>query len=147
MKIGNKISLSFLITAIILSTVVMLIIYTVVRNILGQTIHEHLMTTTQSRAHHIETFLNGHRHTVEMLASEVILKELLSTGKGTPGYNQELNTVNRRTRNLREVHQELFKVSLLDKKGMVVASTDKTSIGSDKSGDNVYLKGKTIDLC
>jgi hypothetical protein len=35
-----------------------------------------------------------------------------------------------------------LKISLLDKKGIVIASTDEASIGSDKSADNVYLKGK-----
>ena len=91
MKIGNKIGLSFLITAIILTTITVSIMYAVAGNTLEQAIHEHLMTPAQSRANHMETFLDEHKQTIELLGSGSRLKELLSTSKATPGYNQFVN--------------------------------------------------------
>jgi len=120
----------------------MFIIYTVTENILSQAIHKHLMTSAQSRANHIETLLDENKQAVELLGTGVIFNELLSMSKEAPGYNQKLNRVNRRIKGLMEVHQEFFKLSLLDKKGIVITSTDEASVDSDKSADDVYLKGK-----
>ena len=142
MKISNKISLSFLITGIILTTIAASIAYTMFRNNMEKAILEHLRTTARSRANHIETFLEDHKHVVEVLTAGAIFKELLTTSKDTPEHNQKLRRVNRRIKNLIEVNKELVKVSLLDKNGTVVASTDQASVGSDKSADNTYLKAK-----
>ena len=58
MKIANKISISFLIVGAVLTTVAGSIFYTISKNNLQNAIFEHLKTATQSRAHHIEGFLN-----------------------------------------------------------------------------------------
>ncbi len=142
MKIANKISLSFLITAIILTTVAGSIYYTISRNNLQNAIFDHLATAAQSRAEHIETFLEVHRHVVELLAVGVIFKELLTTSKDSPEYNQRLKRVNNGIRNVIKVDKEIFELCLLDKNGIVVASTDEASVGSDKSADKTYLKAK-----
>ena len=141
MKISNKISLSFLITGIILTTIPASIAYTMFRNNLKNAIFEHLKTAAQARANHVETYLEDHRHVVELLGAGVTFKEFLSINKDTPEHNK-LRRVNRRIKNLIEVNKELVKVSLLDKNGIVVASTDQASVGSDKSADNTYLKAK-----
>ncbi len=142
MKIANKISLSFLITAIILTTISASIFYTMARNNLESAIFDHLTTTSQSRGKHIETFLESHIHIVELLAAGVNSKELLTASKDTPEYNRKLKKVNSGIRNVIKVDKEIFELCLLDKNGIVVASTDEASVGSDKSADNTYLKAK-----
>jgi len=140
MKITNKISLSFLITAIILTSVAGSIFYTIAGNNLEKAIIEHLKTTARLQANHIETFLEEHKQVVELMASGLIYQELFSTSKDTPKYNKILEQTNSRINKMIEVHKEIFKVSLLDKNGTVVASTYEASVGSDKSADNMYFK-------
>jgi PAS domain S-box-containing protein len=142
MKISNKISLSFLITGIILTTIAASIAYTMFRNNMEKAILEHLRTTARSRANHIETFLEDHKQTTELVASGLIFQELLSTSKGTPEYNKKLEIVSSRINTVITANKEILEISLLDKNGTVVASTDQASVGSDKSADNTYLKAK-----
>ena len=100
MKIGKKISLSFLITATILTTVVMSIIYIVVKSDLKKVIFHHLTTAVESRGKHIETFLNDQVEVVELMSSDTIFIELLSTTKGIPEYNRKIDKANRRIKGL-----------------------------------------------
>ncbi|MEE9459497.1 MAG: cache domain-containing protein, partial [Candidatus Bathyarchaeia archaeon] len=145
MKIANKISLSFLITAIILTSVAGSIFYTIAGNNLKKAIIEHLKTTARSRTNHIETLLEEHKQVVELMASGLIFQELFSTSKDTPKYNKILERTNSRINRVIEAHEEIFKVSLLDKNGTVVASTYEASVGSYKSADNMYLKVEETD--
>jgi len=71
MKIGNKISISFLITGAVLITVGGTIYYTISRNNLQNAIFAHLKTAAQSRAHHIETFLNIQKERIMQLSQSI----------------------------------------------------------------------------
>ena len=143
MKIGNKISLSFFATAIILTSIMVSFFYFAGKNALIHTIHNHLMTTSQSRADHIKTFLNEHKQAIKIISTETNFKKLLHINKGTPEYNQTLNKVNRILKDYQEIYQQGFlRITLLDKNGIVIASSDKAFVGYDKSADNIFLKGK-----
>jgi signal transduction histidine kinase len=142
MKIANKISLSFLITALILTAIAAPIFYITAKKNLEDRIYAHLRTTAQSRANHIETYFKGHKQTVELLAQGAIFKELLSTSKEAPEYKKKLERVNKRINNVIEVHKEIFKVCLLDKNGIVVASTDKACLESNRCNKKTFLRAK-----
>lgn len=142
MKIGNKISLSFLLTVVMITTVAGSIYYTATKNNLKNAIFDHLTTVAKSRANHVETFLEDHRQTIELVASGLIFQELLSTSKDTPEYNKKLEIVSSRINAVITANKGILEISLLDKNGTVVASTDEASVGSDKSADNTYLKAK-----
>jgi hypothetical protein len=142
MKIANKISLSFLITPVILTTAALSIYYPMTRDNLEKAIFEHLTTAAESRANHVETFLEKHRQAVELLGAEIIFYELLSTNKDDPEYNKKSERVNDRLQNMIDIHGEILEVSLLDKNGMVVASTHEAAVGSDRSAEEIYLEAK-----
>ena len=142
MKIANKISLSFLITALILTAIAAPIFYITAKKNLEDRIYAHLRTTAQSRANHIETYFKEHKQTVELLAQGVIFKELLSTSKEAPEYKQKLERVNKKINNVIKVHKEIFKVCLLDKNGIVVASTNKACLESNRYSEKTFLRTK-----
>jgi len=142
MKIANKISFSFLITALILTAIAAPISYITAKKNLEDRIYAHLRTTAQSRANHIETYFKEHKQTVELLAQGVIFKELLSTSKEAPEYKKKLERVNKRINNVIEVHKEIFKVCLLDKNEIVVASTDKACLESNRCSKKTFLRAK-----
>ena len=77
MKIGNKISLSFLVVSVALTTLGVGINYAVVSNNMKEAISEHLTTAAQSRAHHVETYLEEHIGKAELLAGDPLLVNAL----------------------------------------------------------------------
>jgi len=142
MKIANKISISFFITAVIIFTITLSVIYMVVKNNLKESIHKHLQTAAESRAKHIETCLEEHKQSVELFASEIVFVEFLNTNRDTPEYSRRIEKTNSRMKKILAAHEEIFKVRILDKNGITAACTDESSLGSDKSADEIYLKVK-----
>ncbi len=142
MKIAKKISLSFLLTSVVLTVVAVSIVYTIVRNNLEKSIFDHLVTAAESRANHIETFLEEHENLVQLLSTEILFMETLNSNKDNPEYHKKLESVNDRLKAVIKVHKDIIKTNLLDKNGVVIASSDKASVGSDKSDDEIFLNAK-----
>ena len=142
MKIANKISLSFLLTAVVLTTAVLSVIYTMVRVDLKEEIVDRLMTAVMSRANHMETLLGEYKQTVELMSSETSFKELLNSEKDDPEYGRKFRRVVSTINNARKNHEYLPKASLLDRSGIVIASSEEGALGLDRSADTAYLKGK-----
>ncbi|HEA68173.1 MAG TPA: hybrid sensor histidine kinase/response regulator, partial [Desulfobacterales bacterium] len=140
MKVANKISLSFLITAVILTSISISIVYIAVKNKFEEQIFDHLMTAAQSRANHLETFLEEQKEKVELIKVIPTFKELLITSKNNPAYNQKLEqTIETLGFNM---HDEFYEIFLLDKNGTIVSSANRGSIGHDKSNDPYFLNAK-----
>jgi len=140
MKVANKISLSFLITAVILTSISISIVYITVKNKFEEHIFDHLMTAAQSRSNHLETFLEEQKETVEQITVTPTFKELLITSKNNAAYNQKLEqTIEALGSN---IHDEFFDTFLLDKNGTIVSSVNRGSIGHDKSNDPYFFNAK-----
>ncbi len=142
MKIAKKISLSFLLTAVIITTVALFIIYLTVSNNLKKSVLDHLTTAAKSRANHITILLKEHKHFVQLLSSDILLIEILNMSKDNPEYNKKRERVNRRLNAMVKAKNEIIEVSFLDKNGIVVASTDEAFIGSEESADRTFFKKK-----
>jgi len=147
MKIAQKISLSFLMTGIILTTVGLSIIYTVVRNDIEKAIFAHLMTAAKSRADHIETFLKEHKEIVELLANEILLKNSLkSSVNNIPGLTDTkemlADMVIEELKQAIETEDSIYEIFILNPNGKVVMSTDRRSIGMDRSEETYFKEGK-----
>ena len=138
MKNADKIGLS----AVIVTTVALSIFYPIVRSNLKREIFKHPRTAAQSRANHIQTFLGEHRQTVESLGAGAVFKGLLATNKDAPGYSKKLERVASRVNDVIKAHKEISEISLMNKNGIVAASTDQVSVGSDRSADKTALKRK-----
>lgn len=141
MRIARKISLSFLITALGLTTIAVSIIHGVVRNNIEKSIFSHLMTAAQSRATHIETLLREHKEKIELMASSPLFIGLLRS-KHTPEYNKTLDAVRARLNRIMEVDSGIHKVSILDRNGVVIVSTDEPPVASDENDNQIYLKAR-----
>ena len=140
MKIANKISLSIILGGVILTVIITSIAYTMFSKNLQKAIFAHLSTTVQSRANHIETFLEEHKNDFDILAHDSDFKELLGTNKDTPEYDIKLERLNNKIRNVIKNHIDIFEIEVLDKNGSLVASTDRAPGGSDKSAGGTYIK-------
>ena len=142
MRIQTKILFIVFALILVVGVVATIVSQTVSKNIVTQQIYNHLETTAQSRAHHIETFLETEKKAIKQLSESIVIERFLSANKGDRDYIQKFNDVMRRlehTARVREYDHGLF---VLDKSGTIVASSEETDIGKDKSGDPYFLGGK-----
>lgn len=146
MKIANKISLSFLAVALFLVCTAGVAVYVMVKDILQKSIYNNLETTVASRANHIETYLEMLEISVGQLSKSDTLENFLKIkGREDSRQNEAFQQVTRRLKRTKEINFSIFEFLLLDATGKVVASSDESSIGTDKSMDAIFLGGqKTI---
>ncbi len=139
MKIANKISLSFLITAVILTGIAAPIFYIIARRNLEDEIFSRLSTTARSRAQHIETFLETQKNAAAQLSQSAVLEELLSASKQSPDYTQRFDRAMRRLEVTEKANEFTYDLFVIDKTGKIAASSDRSKIGLDKSTDIYFL--------
>ena len=77
MKIANKINLSFSAALVILMGISLFTFYIIAKNNLEKAVFEHLITTAQSRANHIETFIVELEEEAEIFAKSALIESML----------------------------------------------------------------------
>jgi len=143
MKIANKISLSFLITALILTSIAAPIFYITARNNLENAIFAHLKTTARSRTRHIETLLEEHKQKVKILASDISFQNSLKAkADDNPSSARDIETSTLELKEALKQEKQFCEIFALNPDGEVVISTNESSIGLDKSTNAYFLGGK-----
>ncbi len=107
-------------------------------NIIKQQITNNLINTTQSRSKHIETLLGEYKELTKMVASGISFRDALNENIIRA---QRIDEVNQRIKTIIETHEEISRISILDKEGIIIASS-REGTGIDKSTDEIFLKGK-----
>jgi len=143
MKIANKISLSFLITGLVLTFVGGSVFYMIAKNNLKTSILNHLESTVQSKAHHINTCLTIQKERIVQLSQSTALYKFLLTNKQDPDYTDIFAVAIERLTKTSEVGESIYKVFLLDATGNIAVSSDTKNIGLDRSTDPCFLKAKS----
>lgn len=139
MKIAYKITLSFLILSVILVIFTTSIAYFIAKNNLQRDIYAHLEDTINSRLKHIQTYLAMLRLSTGQLSKSVVLEDYLKKKSANPlGADEAFNIAMTRLKRTKEVGPSIFEFLLLDINGKVVAATDKSDIGIDKSTDAIF---------
>src|SRR4030042_6719739 len=150
MKIASKISSAFLITAVIITGICAPLFYTIAKKSLEERIYAHLETTAQSRANHIETYLDEHKIIAKILAGNILLKstlrEIVGAGKDPDNHTEykdiaSLEAAIAELNETVEADPHLNEICVVRPDGMVVMSTDKDNIGLNKSTCVCFLNG------
>jgi len=139
MKIAQKISLSFLLTALILTGITAPVLYDLFKVSLKHSIYEHLKTTIQSRQHHVETLLRAYRHNVSVLATTYSFTNLFNENEDREA---RLARATEKIKNFMEIHADFFSIFVLDKNGKVIISNFPQDIGLDKSDTKYFARGR-----
>ncbi|UCB56637.1 MAG: HAMP domain-containing protein [Candidatus Omnitrophota bacterium] len=142
MKIANKISLSFFVISLILTTVAVYTFYVFSKNKLQETIYTHLRTASHSRGYHIETFLECQRNALIQLSQSVVFEEFLKAKKGASGYADKFNAVVSRIKKTEGISEAVCEILLLDAGGRIVGAVDRERLGLDRSQEIYFLEGK-----
>jgi anti-anti-sigma regulatory factor/HAMP domain-containing protein len=140
MKIRTRVLVVLVITILITGAVGIIASNVVSREIVKDQICNELVLTVQSRANHIETFLDMNKLKVERTASSFIIKDFLTTDVDDECYAAQYEQVTARLHALAATDDTTNIISLLDRNGTIGASTCEAVVGSDRSSDDMFLK-------
>ncbi|MCK4822339.1 response regulator [bacterium] len=112
------------------------------KDIIEHQIYNHLETTAQSRALHVETFLKTEKEAIKQLSESIVIERFLSANKNDQDYNEKRNGVMRRLERTVKIEEYTYDIFVLNKNGIIIASSDKEDIGRDKHNDPYFLSGK-----
>ena len=142
MKIANKINLSFSIVVVILVGISLVTFYAIAKSNLEKAIYAHLATTVQSRAYHIETFLEEDKVRLSIIAEsdpiEDACEKIIQNGLSKES-SQHLSLI---LEDFHKKEKEAYKLSILNPDGKVIASTNESHVGADESSEAHFLGGK-----
>jgi diguanylate cyclase (GGDEF)-like protein/PAS domain S-box-containing protein len=138
MKIQRKFQIIALLLLTAVSISCILISRNISTNIIKQQITNNLINTTQSRAKHIETLLGQYEELTKMVATGVAFRDAVDE---SIDYNRRIEKVNQRIKTIIETHEEMSRIRVLGKEGIIIASShEDTAI--DKNTHEIFLMGK-----
>lgn len=124
MKISSKISISFFATAVALTVIGVSIFYLLAKNSLEIAIYDHLTTTVQSRARHIETLLESYKKKVELVADSYQIETLFETIMSDQQKDMEfMKKANRELGEILRPGSDFYEIFVMDSDGMIAFST------------------------
>ncbi len=142
MKIRLKIFLTIFALIVVTGMTITMVNQRFSEDMAENEICNHLLTAAESRASHVETFLNGEKETIKQLSESIVVERLLLAGRDDPEYSERYIDVMRRLEHTAEISEYVHGVFVLDKNGTIVASSEENDIGKDKSNDPYFIGGK-----
>ena len=141
MRIVNKISISFFVASILLSSMAVHAWYSLTKSALQDSIYSHLESVAQSRAHNIETFLNEKKESIKQLSAGLAIERLLLTDKNDSEYNDRIEDVIQRLSKTEDMVKSVVSIGVANRFGIIVVGPEAL-IGHDRSKEKVFLEGK-----
>jgi len=143
MGIATKMMLWAALAVVCVVPAMSLVAYGIARSGLEKQINSHLESVAQSRAAHVETFLQEHREAIRTAATSVLLaralRNLEADGADAASIVQGMNV---RLQLFLDPGGAFYDMSLLDRHGTIVASTNPDSVGLDKSTNAYFVGGR-----
>ncbi len=134
MKIRTKFLVVMLSLILITGMATILIGRTVSTSIIKEQVGDHLETTAQLRAHHIETVLGGYNQEAGTLSVAVPFRNMVDESKNRTHY---IEMANLRINSTIRVNEDISGIRLLNKSGTVVAS-GYADVGSNNSASEIF---------
>ena len=138
MKIQAKIFIILLLVTLYSGGVTIIISQRISKNIIKNNVNNQLEIAAESRAHHIETVLNGYKQSTKMLATGNAYKDAVN---GSIDYTFRIEQVKRRIKSVIQSNEVISRIRIIDRNGIVIASSHD-DVGFDKSGKDIFLKGR-----
>jgi len=114
----------------------------VTRRIVRKQIAGKLEAVAESRAHHVQTFLETQKEAVKQSSESIVIERFLLASADDQEYLWKFDDVTRRLKNTAEGREDTYDIFVLDESGIIVASSDERDIGRDKSNDPYFLNGR-----
>ncbi len=118
----------------------------ITKDIVELQIKNGLESVAHSRANHVEDFFGEHRESIGIMLSSNPIKDFLSTSRDDPEYDSKLENAKERIIEVIEFEKDILRVSLIDRTGIVVLSSDESSIHMEESEVLSALKEKNVSF-
>ncbi len=142
MRIQRKLPLFVFMTIINTGVATTMVGQRISKSIIKRSIYNHLETTAESRAEHVETFLEAEKEAIKQLSRSIVIGRLLLARRDDRDYIQKLNDATRRLVRTAEIGKYTYDIFVLDKNGMIIVSSEEEDVGEDKSNEPYFLGGK-----
>lgn len=129
MKIQRKFLIIILSLIILVGISSILISRFIATNIIKQQITNNLINTTQSRTEHIKTMLKEYGEFAIMMVTEVTFRDAVDE---SIAHTKRIEKVNQKFKTIFETDEKISQISILDKKGIIIASSHEGT-GIDKN--------------
>ena len=136
MKISTKLTI-FPVALAIMLIVSLFSILIISNSAIRKQFGNHLLTTAQSRAHHVETLLHNYKATVQILAEGIPFTNVVDP---QIDYTRKMTECNLRIKRTIETYPDISRIRILNINGIVIASGHE-DIGFDLSEEAVFIKG------
>ena len=148
MKIQSKILAIIFIVVLLTGGVSTLIVRSISMNIVEDEISDHLITTAQSRAHHIQTMLESQRQTVETVASAADLYlTLIMEGFSGMTRDSTLPLTGSLLDGMAMANSGVREIFYIYKDGIVEYASNPEFSGFDASQTEFFVMGKEAFSC
>ncbi len=138
-SIQKKIVIMFFVFFFILLFFTLTMVNVISTSNMKETIENNFQAIAQSRANHINDYLETLEDEIKLINTGIGYNELLNTDEENASYdNKYLRVEKRLTNSLSENYYEIF---ILDRTGKVIISTDEDQIGENKSTDDFFTGG------
>jgi len=142
MKLKNKINISFIIIFFLVTSVIVFFFGSYTTNLVNKNINAYLISSNRARAEHIRTYIQEKETTSVILAAASVYRDLLKEPVDSSQYPIIKGKVDKRLQRTLEADPQINESFIIDSKGKVIASSDKTQEGKDKSKDSYFLNAK-----
>jgi len=135
MKIQNKISITFFITASVIFLAVGIFVYLYSAQMIKSDAESYLFSSAKARAENVRTFLQDQIALGKVMAASTVYRDFLLEPKNIALKDR----VKKRLQRTLAGDRNFNKLFILDKDGQVIASSDPEEEGKDKSVDDYFL--------
>ena len=134
MKLRTKISVIFLISFLMMMSILSYSMSRLTNQALETEIANQLNMVAETRVNDLVNFLYKKKNKAEILADEpVLFSDLLQKTEEDEGYEAAFNIVQERLSKLNEIEEDFYALILMNSEGIVVGSSNEDFLGLDKS--------------
>ncbi|MFA5933471.1 MAG: ATP-binding protein [Microgenomates group bacterium] len=138
MKIRTRILINFLVVFVIIVTIVTLVTVELNTRAIRATYLNNIQGVSEMRDDEIRRFIQDQKTIIIIISQEDGFQEFLQSGQIRSEYATSAQQLLGAYLKEDSIFNEIF---LLDNKGKVVLSTDKTQVGEDKNNDPYFVNG------
>ena len=142
MKIEQKISSSFLKLFITLFIVVAFFVGVISFISMSQQAHQLVLTASLTKAEYLRTYLSDQKEMITVLAGASVFRDLLNEPAASPAYAGIKKKVDERITRTIKLDSKINELFIIDKKGLIVASSNPVRILTNASQDLFFTEGK-----
>ncbi len=143
MKLRNKINISFLTIFVIALSIVGVVVNIYTTSLVRSKIVGYIDLSNKIKAYQIRTYIQNQLRESITLSSSLSLSDYLDTSLDTEQHSLAKHGLDILLNNFIKINQQVSEAFLINSMGIVVASTDETRIGLDRSNDKYFTEAKT----